>query len=175
MPDDWQYLASLIIPVWGHADRLLSLARQLSATTPGQLFEMVVLDLGSNDATSDVLAAFSGDIQKTRFEEPCSFAEAANLGAQKARGKYLVFLSIDCVPTKGWLELLLQVLEAYPQVGAVGPALASSHNDWPMTGLALAKGPQGGLGVLGRYPSGECAYDVFAVKALPWSALALRR
>ena len=52
------------------------------------------------------------------------FSGANNLGAQTARGDFLVFMNSDVFPTEpGWLDTLKTTLEANPQIGAIAPRL----------------------------------------------------
>lgn len=54
------------------------------------------------------------------------FAAAIRLAAREARGKFLLLLAADCLPDQpGWLQQLVQALEADAACGAVGPTLCS--------------------------------------------------
>jgi Predicted glycosyltransferases len=52
------------------------------------------------------------------------FSGANNLGAQHAKGHHLLFLNSDVFPRgPGWLQRMVEVLDARPDVGVVGPKL----------------------------------------------------
>jgi glycosyltransferase involved in cell wall biosynthesis len=174
-----EYLASIVVPVLGRAGRTLAFVQEVTATTPSGAFELVMVDMGSTDATADVLAALSGDVQTARLVDSPgrggpSFAAAANLGAKMARGRHLIFLSPACSPRSGWFERLVAVLASYAQVGAVGPAIVVSGRQAPWVGLALSKRRDGALGAFARYQAPGAAPQV-PVTAVPSIALAARR
>lgn len=50
----------------------------------------------------------------------CGFAKAANLGAKKARGEYLLFLNPDTQVKRGDFKELINYLDSNPKVGIVG-------------------------------------------------------
>lgn len=69
--------------------------------------EIILVDSGSTDATLFIASHFPTNIVYI-FPEDFSFGRALNLGCQKARGKYLVFISAHCWPVyNDWLENLL--------------------------------------------------------------------
>lgn len=167
------YLASVIVPVRNRADLTLSFVQNLTTATGPSPFELVLVDLGSADATSDLLAALSGDVQVARAPS-ANFAAAANLGAKMASGKYLVFLSALARPAPGWLEQLAATLETFTQVGAVGPAIAVPGGSSPIAGLALLRHSDGTLSAAVRYQK-EALVPQVEVTALPSLAAMYRR
>jgi|GEM_PF-1498113 len=173
-------LASLVVPLWGRADRTLEFVQHLVSVTPAGLFELVTVDMGSADATQDVLAALSGEVHVLRSEAPDSFAAGANLGAKAACGRYLVFLDPSCVLPPGWLERTVAVLGSYAQVGAIGPAIAVGAGGPALwAGLSVEGRGDGGLSVLARYQGparpGQLIPPQAPATALPSLALAVRR
>ena len=169
-----EYLASVVVPVLGRADRTLAFVQEVAAATPEGAFELVVVDMGSADSTSDVLAALSGDVQTAQLTGAPSFAAAANLGAKMARGRHLIFLSTACSPRTGWFERLVAVLASYAQVGAVGPAIEVPGHQVPWGGLALVRGKDNALGAFARYQAPGVAPQV-PMTAVPSIALGVRR
>jgi hypothetical protein len=88
--------------------------------------ETIVVDNGSTDGSLDLLR---GELRPTRLIEAgknLGFSRANNLGARYARGRYLLLLNTDCFLRPGSLRVLLDVLDAVPDVGAVGPRLLNS-------------------------------------------------
>lgn len=169
-----EYLASIVVPVWGRADRTLAFVQALIATTPPKLFELVLVDMGSADATADVLAALNGDVQTARLPEPGSFAAGANLGAKMAHSQQLFFLDPAFTPLPGWFEHAAGVLVSYAQVGVVGPAIKTPGRGALWAGLVLARQADGSMSALARFEKPSTAPQV-PVTAVPSLALSVRR
>lgn len=169
-----KYLASVIVPVFNRADLTLSFVQHLTRVTPSGLFELVLVDVASTDATRDLLAALSGDIQVARLPSSANFATAANLGAKMAGGRHLVFLDASCRPAPGWLERLAATLDLYSQVGAVGPAVLVPGSPAPIAGLVLVRREDGMLAPSARYQK-EALVPQVEVTALPSLATVYRR
>lgn len=63
---------------------------------------------------------------------------ACNTGAQKALGKFLVFMDCDIFVTEHWLENLLEVYKRIPDAGAVSSTILDmSTNKIHMTGVGI--------------------------------------
>ncbi|HLN14152.1 MAG TPA: glycosyltransferase, partial [bacterium] len=96
---------SIIIPAYNHCevtkDCLLSIVR----STAGLSYEVIVVDDGSTDETSEMLGQVEGLIQ-IRNDVNLGFIGSCNRGAAAARGEFLVFLNNDTQVTPGWLEAL---------------------------------------------------------------------
>jgi glycosyltransferase involved in cell wall biosynthesis len=105
-PDALDY--SIVIPTY---KRPAQLARCLAAIEsldfPRDRFEVLVVDDGSDDPPTELIAALgqSLDIRLVcaRHGGPAS---ARNTGARLARGRYLVFTDDDCAPHRDWLAAI---------------------------------------------------------------------
>jgi GT2 family glycosyltransferase len=84
--------------------------------------ELIVVDDGSTDETSQYLESCSG-IRVIRHARNQGFVSSANDGASAARGRYLHFLNNDTIVAPGWLTPLLRTFETLDRVGAAGSQL----------------------------------------------------
>ena len=89
--------------------------------------EIIVVDNDSYDTSIDLLAT---RFPQSRYrvnvivnESNVGFAAACNIGAQAAKGEYLLFLNPDCKLDPGALSSLLVEMERTPLVGMVGGLL----------------------------------------------------
>lgn len=82
--------------------------------------EVVVVDNGSTPEQFKLLADFARHHRIIRSGVNLGFGEANNVGAERARGRTLVFLNNDAFVTPGWLPPLLAAI-AEDDVGAAGP------------------------------------------------------
>lgn len=94
---------SVIVPVWNDAARLDQCLRALEGQTyPGDLYEVVVVDNGSEEAVGPVVARY-GRARLVREDRPGSYA-ARNAGLAHARGEVVAFTDADCLPAPDWVE-----------------------------------------------------------------------
>ncbi len=84
--------------------------------------ELVVIDNGSTDGTSQILSDFlrstKGNVRALREPRP-GLSAARNRAVREARGELLYFLDDDAVPTAGWLDAYIDVFRQ-PDVAAAG-------------------------------------------------------
>lgn len=108
MTDDNQILVSIIVPVFNAQKSLPPLFRSLSGQTyPHQLTEILFVDNGSTDGTSQLIKKFTHATDITvriveEFDCPGSYA-ARNKGIEHANGQILAFTDADCIPEKDWI------------------------------------------------------------------------
>ncbi len=119
---------SIIIPVWNQWPLTKNCLKSLREHTPGDFYEVIVVDNGSDDETPVHLATLGKTLFATRFshirlESNKGFGPACNHGVQKATGQKLLFLNNDTLLTPHWLGPLLKAFEEDHRLGAVGPLL----------------------------------------------------
>lgn len=109
-------LFSVVIPAYNAeatlAQQLIALERQ----TYQPLFEVIVADNGSVDATAEVARAFSDrlpDLQVIDAGRRTGAAAARNAGARVATGEYLAFCDADDEVDPGWLEAFDRGIPAF--------------------------------------------------------------
>lgn len=119
----YQPLASIIIPVYNKWEYTRQCLLSLEAEGYRQKAEVIVVDNASTDATATRLKSEFPWVEVIRNEQNLGFAKACNRGAERARGKYLVFLNNDTKVQKGWLEALVSFAYNSAKVGAVGAKL----------------------------------------------------
>ena len=110
--------ASIVIPVYNHAEATLACLRALAAHPPAAACEVIVVDDGSSDETSAWMPQVAG-LRYHRRAANGGFIAACNDGASLARGEVLVFLNNDTIPQPGWLDALLATFDARPDAGLV--------------------------------------------------------
>jgi GT2 family glycosyltransferase len=82
---------------------------------------VIIIDNGSNDNTSQMLASMK-NLRVIHNQKNQGFVTACNQGAGVASGKNLLFLNNDTEVTEGWLEAMLMPLKD-EKVGVVGAKL----------------------------------------------------
>lgn len=135
---------SIVVPVFNRAaltkSCLLAIERSICAD---QLqHEVIVVDNGSTDETSDLLRSWSASRSNARvvsLGRNRGFARACNEGARRARGHYLVFLNNDTLPTPGWLERMLCLAKGEPRAGIVGSKLLYPDGRIQHLGIVFGK------------------------------------
>jgi GT2 family glycosyltransferase len=132
-------LSSIIIPVCNRAGLTRQCLESIFDDPPGVPFEIIVVDDGSTDATSEVLASYGRSIRVVRRRASGGFAPACNDGAAEATGDYLVFLNNDTIPQKGWLDVLVDYAESNPRAAVVGSKLLFPDGTVQHAGVIISK------------------------------------
>ena len=86
----------------------------------------IVVDDASPEPLADALAGVSG-VRFERNPENLGFIGTCNRAATLARGSTLVFLNNDTIVTPGWLDALLAVFVAHPDM--LSRAAGADHRD----------------------------------------------
>jgi glycosyltransferase involved in cell wall biosynthesis len=115
---------SIIIPVYNGGSDLKRCLTALRGSSFGD-WELIVVDDGSTDG-SDELAGRSG-AKVIASRGRMGPAAARNMGAEMARGDYLLFLDADCVVQPDTLGLVVESFQTDPGL----EALFGSYDDSP--------------------------------------------
>ena len=95
----------------------------LSALYNGQTdvdFEVLVVDNASQDGSAEAIARHYPDVALIASEDNLGFAEANNVAAKSARGKYLLLLNPDTRAAARILDVLVAFAERHVEADIVG-------------------------------------------------------
>jgi GT2 family glycosyltransferase/tetratricopeptide (TPR) repeat protein len=110
---------SIVVPCCNRAELTLRCLQSLQSTTDAGLYEMILVDDGSDDATVGLARAQGPRFRVLRNDRTAGFAAACNQGAAMARGEYVLFLDNQTIMLSGWLAPLVSALDADSSLGAV--------------------------------------------------------
>jgi GT2 family glycosyltransferase/glycosyltransferase involved in cell wall biosynthesis len=113
---------SIIIPVFNQFHFTRACLASLQENQGTERFEVIVVDDCSMDDTAEAVPRMPGLVY-LRNETNSGFIGSCNRGAERARGKYLVFLNNDTLVKPGWLTALLDTFSEDPRAGIVGSKL----------------------------------------------------
>lgn len=112
-----QGLVSVIIPSKDNPKMLKKCFDSLSGLTD---IEIILVDNGSSPENRSEIESFLGEAKYLYHPMEFNFSKMCNMGAQAAKGEYLLFLNDDIEAAKSdWLEVMKEKA-ACPYVGAVG-------------------------------------------------------
>lgn len=130
---------SVIIPTWNGRDLLRAALQSLRAQSYRD-FEIVIVDNGSSDGTAAMLRAEFPEAVVVPFPENRGFAVAVNAGLRAARGRYLMLFNNDAEAEPRWLEALVAVLDARPEVGSVASKMLTARDTSVVDSAGAAMG-----------------------------------
>jgi len=128
---------TIIIPVFNKLEFTKKCIDAISCNTPSGLYELIIVDNGSTDATKEYLHSLDGKLKVIHNDMNLGFSKACNQGARSAASEYLVFLNNDTIPHKNWLTELIDVADAWKDVGIVGSRLLFPDNTIQHAGVAM--------------------------------------
>ncbi|HVE47865.1 MAG TPA: glycosyltransferase [Acidimicrobiales bacterium] len=140
-------------PVSAHA-----LAALDTTSWPGGAGQVLVVDCTArnDDGRQGHWRAPAGtEISVVQAGAGCRLAEARNLGAARAAGRYVAFLAAGARPPQDWLQAAVEVFEGDGSVACVAPGVEGAPGGLSFSGHPAAAAPpaEGGSEVL--YPSTE--------------------
>jgi GT2 family glycosyltransferase len=113
---------SVIIPTFGQVPCTLRCLAAIAAHPPVAPIEVIVVDDASDVPAVAQLDQVEG-IRLIRQTSNLGFLRTCNAAAKLATGAHLLFLNNDTEPCAGWLDAMLALANARPDVGAVGAKL----------------------------------------------------
>ena len=121
---------SVIILNWNGAEMLRrylpSVVKANGEGTKGEReTEIVVADNGSTDDSLKILAEEFPSVKTIVLDKNYGFAEGYNRAIDQVDSDYVVLLNSDVEVTDGWLDTLLDYMDAHPEVAAVQPKIRS--------------------------------------------------
>jgi len=120
---------TIVMPCHNRAELTLRCLQSLQSATDAALYEMILVDNGSEDATVNLGAAANSRFRVVRNERDTGFGAACDQGAALANGEYVLFLRNDTILLPGWLEPLVHALDNDPTLAAVRPRQLDPDED----------------------------------------------
>lgn len=112
-------LVSIVLPVKNGAQYIGDAIDSLLAQTFSD-FELIVIDDGSTDQTSQIVKGYKDSRISLVSQENQGVAKAANRGFALAKGKYITRHDHDDISLPTRIEKQVQFLDAHPECGMVG-------------------------------------------------------
>ena len=120
---------AVIILNWNGAQLLRRYMPTVIAGTDDTIADIIVADNGSTDDSVQILREEFPGVKVLEFDKNYGFAEGYNLAIGQTMYPYTVLLNSDVRTPQGWLNPLLDYMEAHPDVGAVMPKLLHDCDD----------------------------------------------
>nr|WP_299340826.1 glycosyltransferase [Allomuricauda sp.] len=149
---------SLIIPVYNRPDEIRELLESLTCQTFKHDYEVVIVEDGSTESSSQVVKEFS-NVPISYYQKPNTGpGDSRNYGMANAKGNYFVILDSDCILPTHYLEEVFQELKKSFVHCFGGPDAADSSFtnvqkaiNYVMTSFFTTGGIRGGKKAVGKF------------------------
>ena len=115
----------IIIPVWDQLKTTQDCIESITRNT-AYPYRLMIVDNGSGKETRDYLDSLKAgaglNIELIRNEKNLGFVKAVNQGMKASSAPYICLMNNDTIATDGWLEEMVKIAEAGPEVGIVNPS-----------------------------------------------------
>lgn len=137
---------SVVIPLYNKARHIQRAIESALAQTYSD-FEVVVVDDGSTDASSDAVRQISDPRVRLVTQENAGVSAARNRGIAEARFDLVAFLDADDEWEPSFLETVTRLREDYPDAGIYATAYRYSNGDtmWRPRFVGCAQQREGGI------------------------------
>lgn len=112
---------SIVILNFNKANLTIDCLHSIWEHTNGYYYEVIVVDNGSQPNEFKALSEFKGAYKLLRLDVNRFFGEGNNIGAELAKGEFLLFMNNDVVVTPNWLSPLMDAFRDHSDCGAAGP------------------------------------------------------
>ena len=121
---------SIIIINYKTADLTLNCVESLLNLNTSHNCEIIVIDNNSQDNIKEILESIDSDKVKLIINDKnLGFAQANNIGAKLAKGKYLLFLNSDTEVKEDIFTSAYNIFNNNPNVGLISPLIVDEQNN----------------------------------------------
>lgn len=109
-----------IVIVSLNGEKALPVCIEALKKTNWENFEVILVDNGSSDSTSDVVRELWSNVKIIRVPENLGFAGGNNVGIKEAKGDWVVLLNDDTEVDAKWLRAFDKTSDENPDAGILG-------------------------------------------------------
>ena len=102
-----------MVPCRDQARPLWRLLTALAGDDEAPRWELIVVNRGSFDETSELLSAVTGELQQLDLPREATLADAMKAGFECATGEFVAVLDPELVPSPGWMRRACEALDVY--------------------------------------------------------------
>ena len=126
---DWPLVSVIVVNMDGHRHLKPCFESLVELDYPTDQVEIILVDNGSRDRSVKYTRKNFPNTQILELKKNEGFAQANNLGVERATGKYVVFLNNDMRVHSAWLRELVTAVESADDVVAVGGKILNWDGD----------------------------------------------
>jgi len=137
---------AVIIVNWNTRELLRTCLSSLYQYTTGISYEIVVVDNGSADGSSDMVKKHFPDVRLMRNQENLGYSQANNQALRRASSRYMLLLNSDTALKDNALQGMVFFMDTHPSVGIAGTKLLNPDGSrqyscdlFPRTALAMLR------------------------------------
>ena len=131
--------ASIIIPIWNGAGVIAECLEAVYTRSGDVRLEVICVDNASPDDAAQLITDRFPSVRVLRQPVNLGFAGGVNAGLRAARSGVFVLLNQDCLVQAGWLDALLDALDAHPKFGIAGCTIFNADGSINHAGAQLRK------------------------------------
>jgi len=129
----------IIIPVWNQLEVTRECVDSIVMHTKNP-FRLIIIDNASDPETASYLDGLKNekwlDLLLVRNGKNLGFVKAVNQGIVASDAPYLCIMNNDTIATAGWLEEMISVMRAKPELGLLNPS-SNTSGEFPASGQSI--------------------------------------
>lgn len=114
-------LISIVIVNYKVPEYLIEALRSILQADLYDKAEIIVVDNASGDNSQKLITEEFPSVRWIQLKHNIGFGKACNVGAQNARGSFILLLNPDTVIAKNTFTVAIHFMEAHPDAGLMGP------------------------------------------------------
>ena len=134
---------------------LLPCIKAIYSSAPAVNFELIVVDNGSEDGTVEEVKRKFEEVLVIEAGYNSGYAGGNNIGFEKSRGRYVLFLNPDTVVNERTINQLVRFAGSSHEIGVVGPKVLNRDG-------SLQRSCSRSPNIL------DCILEAFLLYRVPW-------
>jgi GT2 family glycosyltransferase len=114
---------SVVLVCWNNKSYLDACLHSLYKAPLKSTFDVVVVDNGSTDGSQQMLAEKYPKVKLIQNDRNVGLGKASNQGIEATHSRYVLLLNNDTIVNAPGLDMLVELLDTYPEAGAAGGKL----------------------------------------------------